>query len=110
MSQDVCGLSGSNYFETYGDAELFLALMGAGVTRALYVLTARDKRGDALLFDIRIEADLDSLIAGARRAGASADSQLMSLAFGHARRLLDESAYQPPAHFHLRIGSQIKDT
>lgn len=101
--QDLCGLSGYNRIETYGRAELFLYLIGSGVTRVLYELTAHDARARDLLFDLQIEADAEALAARARQAGMSADDQAVAIAFDYARRLVDSAAYPPGARFRLLI-------
>ena len=103
MPSDPCGLSDFNRIETYGRAELFLMLVGTGVSRSLYELTAHDTQTRALLFDLRVEASLDALIARGRQAGVSADEQAMTMAFDCARRIVDAEAYWRTTHFQLRI-------
>jgi len=58
---DPCGLSDFNRIAIYGHAELFVALMGTGVSRSLYELTAHDAQTHVLLFDLRIEASTEAL-------------------------------------------------
>ncbi len=101
MASDPCGLSDFNRIETYGRAELFLMLVGTGVSRSLYELTAHDAQTRALLFDLRVEASLDTLIARGRQAGTSADEQVLALAFDYARRIVDTEAYRRTTHFRL---------
>jgi hypothetical protein len=103
MTSDPCGLSDFNRIETYGRAELFLMLVGTGVSRSLYELTAHDTQTRALLFDLWVEASLDTLIARGRQAGVSADEQAMTIAFDCACRILDAEAYRRATHFHLHI-------
>ncbi len=100
---DPCGLSDFNRIAIYGHVELFVALMGTGVSRSLYELTARDAQTRALLFDLRVEASLEALIARGRQAGVSADAQAMTIAFDCARRILDAEAYRRATHFRLHI-------
>ncbi len=103
MTSDPCGLSDFNRIETYGCAELFLMLVGTGVSRSLCELTAHDTQTHALLFDLRVEASLEALIARGRQAGVSADEQAMTITFDCARRILDAEAYRRATHFRLHI-------
>ncbi|MBI3361246.1 MAG: hypothetical protein HY023_09065 [Chloroflexi bacterium] len=106
QTRDLCGLSGTNRIESYGRAELFLYLIGAGVTRSLYMLTAEDAETRASLFDLRLEADTGALAARAGQAGLSADDQVIAMAFDYARRIVDSAAYPPGAHFRLLVTAQ----
>lgn len=106
MSQDLCGLSGSNRLETYRDVELFLTLIGTGVTRSLYALTAHDIHSRALLFDLRIEAGAAALDVRARRAGIDPDDQAAAIALGYAHRIVDAAAYRRAAHLRLDIAAE----
>jgi len=98
---DPCGLSDFNRIAIYGHAELFVALMGAGVSRSLYELTAHDAQTHVLLFDLRIEASTEALARRGRQAGTSADEQVLVLAFAYARRIVDAEAYRRTTHFRL---------
>jgi len=101
---DVCGLTGCDYSETYGEAELSLALMGTGTTRSLYILVARETHSKRLMFDLRVEAGLEELIGRARRANRSADGELRAVAVSYARYVVDGGAYRHTPHFRLEIG------
>jgi hypothetical protein len=98
---DPCGLSDFNRIETYGHAELFVALMGTGVSRSQYELTAHDAQTHVLLFDLRIEASTEALARRGRQAGTSADEQVLALAFDYARHIVDGEAYRRTTHFRL---------
>jgi hypothetical protein len=92
-----------DYNETYGEAELSLALMGTGATRTLYLLTAREAVTRRLMFDMRIEAGLDDLMARARRANRSTDNELRDVGVSYARYLVDDGAYRYARHFRLQV-------
>ncbi len=98
-----CFFSGCDYAETYGDAELSLALMGTGATRSLYMLTARQAGTHRPMFDVRIEAGLDELMLRARRANRSTDNELRAVAVSYARYLVDDGAYRFAQHFRLLV-------
>jgi len=100
---DPCGLSACNYSENYGEAELFLSLMGTGTTRSLYVLTACEASTRRPMFDVRIEADLEGLMARARRANRYPDDELRTVGISYARRLVDSGTYRRTPHFRLEI-------
>lgn len=99
-----CGFSGCDYAETYGDAELFLALMGTGATRSLYMLTVREAGTHRPMFDVRIEAGLERLMVRARRANRSTDDELRAVAVSYACHLVDGGGYRQAPHFRLEIG------
>lgn len=101
-----CGLSGCDYAETYGEAELFLALMGTGTTRSLYVLTVREADTHRPMFDVRIESELDDLMARARRTNRPPDDELRAVGVSYARYLVDGEAYRHTPHFRLEIGER----
>ncbi len=103
MSDNCCGLSGISYSETYNNVELFLALMGTGAVRSVYVLTAHERPRNKLLFDLRIESSLDALLIRGRRAGTSADAQVAAIAFDYARRIIDAGVNGHPAHYRLDV-------
>ncbi len=105
---DPCGLSDFNRIETYEHAELFVALMGTGVSRSLYELTAHDAKTHVLLFDLRLEASPEALARRGRQAGTSADEQVLVLAFAYARRILDADAYRRATHFRLQIETEAE--
>jgi len=103
MSHDCCGLSDITCFETYNNVELFLALMGMGAIRSVYLLTAHDRPSNKLLFDLRIDSTLDALLIRGRRAGTSADAQMAAVAFEYARRIIDAGVNGHPAHYRLEV-------
>ena len=105
---DPCGLSDLNRIAIYGHAELFVALMGTGVSRSLYELAAHDARTHVLLFDLRIEASPEALARRGRQAGTSTDEQVLALAFDCARRIVDADAYWRATHFRLQIETQAE--
>jgi len=105
---DPCGLSDFNRIAIYGHAELFVALMGTGVSRSLYELTAHDVQTHAMLFDLRIEASTEALARRGRQAGTSADEQVLALAFDYARRIVDAGAYERAVHFSLQVGIEAE--
>ena len=105
MSHDCCGLSDINYFETYNNIELFLALMGTGATRSVYMLTAHEQRSNKLLFDLRIEANLDALLMRGRRAGTSVDAQMAAIAFDYAHRIIDAGVNGHTVHYRIEVGT-----
>jgi len=99
----TCFFSNCDYAETYGDAELSLALMGTGATRTLYMLTAREAATRRLLFDMRIEAGADDLMVRARRANRSTDNELRDVAISYARYLIDDGAWRSVARYRLEV-------
>lgn len=103
MSHGCCGLSDINYFETYNNIELFLTLMGSGAIRSLYMLTAHERSSNRLLFDLRIESSLDAVFIRSRRAGTSADAQMVAIAFDYARRIIDAGVNGHPARYRLEV-------
>lgn len=105
-SPDLCGLSGVNHIETHDDTELFFYLIGSGVTRSLFMLTAHHTQTRVLLFDLRVEADFEALASRARRAGTSADDQAVAITLDCARRIVDTGTHRNGAHFRLQIGAE----
>jgi hypothetical protein len=103
MPSDPCGLSDFNRIEIYGQAELFLTLIGTGATRSRYELTAHHTETRALLFDLWVEASLDALIARGRQANTLPDDQVIAVALACARRILDAKAYERAEHFRLHV-------
>ena len=98
----ACGHLGCDCAETYGDAEFFLALMGTGTTRTLYRLTVRKVDTHRPMLDLRIEADLDDLMARARRTNRLPDDELRAVGVSYARYIVDGGAYRDAPHFRLR--------
>ena len=105
MPHGCCGLSDIGYFETYNSIELFLALMGTGATRSVYMLTAHERRSNKLLFDLRIETNLDALLMRGRRAGTSADAQMAAIAFDCAHRIVDAGVNGHTVHYRFEVGT-----
>jgi len=101
-----CGLSGCDYAESYGEAELFLSLMGTGTTRSLYMLTVREADTHRPMFDVRVEAELDDLMERARRTNRPPDDELRAVGVSYARYLVDGGAYRHAPHFRLEIGDR----
>src|SRR3990170_8344912 len=101
-----CMFPDCDYSETYGEAELSLALMGTGATRSLYMLTAREAVTRRPMFDMRIEAGLDHLMVRARRANRSTDNELRDVGVSYARYLVDDGAHRHAPHFRLEVGLQ----
>jgi len=103
-----CMFPDCDYNETYEEAELSLTLMGTGATRTLYMLTAREAITRRLMFDMRIEAGLDDLMARARRANQSTDRELRDIGVSYARYLVDDGAYRLAPHFRLEVGESVE--
>lgn len=59
--RDLCGLYCVAEFANYEHMEFFMYLIGTGVTRSRYELTAHDRKTRALLFDMQVEAGTESL-------------------------------------------------
>ena len=81
--RDLCGLYCVAEFADYQRAEFFMYLIGTGVSRSRYELTAHDRRTGALMFDMQVEAGAPALEAHARKAGTNTDAQAVAAAFKH---------------------------
>lgn len=102
MSCCTCDCS---FLETYRNTELFLTLIGTGVHRSVYQLTAHERASNRLLFDMRVEAEVDALLVRGHRSGISADALMAGVAFDHARRIVDAGANGAPVHYRLEVGA-----
>lgn len=101
--RDMCGLSCVAQFADHAGAELFVYLIGTGASRSLYELTAHDRRTHTLLFDMQVEASAPALESRALAAGTGADAQAVSVAFEHARRIIDAKAYEQSRRYRLVV-------
>lgn len=76
-------------------------LIGTGVTRSLYELTAH-----ALLFDLQVEAGASALEARALKAGTNTEAQAVDL--DYARRIIEMKAYEQGKHLRLQVEAGIE--
>ncbi len=106
--RDLCGLYCVAEFANYEQAEFFMYLMGTGVTRSLYELTAHDRKTHALLFDMQVEASAAALEARALKAGTNTDAQAVAIAFDYARRIIETKAYEQGKRFKLQIEARAE--
>lgn len=104
--RDLCGLYCVTEFADYKRAEFFMYLIGTGVTRSRYELTAHDRKTGTLLFDMQVEATAPALEERARKAGTNSDAQAVAVALEHARQIVETDEFQPGAHFQLQIESE----
>jgi hypothetical protein len=100
---NMCGLYCPAEFAEYRSVEFFIYLIGAGVSRSLYQLTAADRGSGRAMFDMKVEASAEALERRAALAGTSADAQAVVIALQHARQIVDQDRGTDGAHFHLRI-------
>jgi hypothetical protein len=101
--RDMCGSCCVYQLSDYGDAELFVYLIGTGVSRSVYELTAHDRASKALLFDLRLEADPAGLERRARSSGTDSDGQAVALAINVAQRVIDAKTYIHQKSFRLLL-------
>ena len=101
--RDLCGLYCVAEFANYERAEFFMYLIGTGVTRSRYELTAHDRRTRGLLFDMQVEAGASALEARARKAGTNTDAQAVAVALDYARQIVESKAYEEGRRFRLQI-------
>jgi len=90
-------------FANYEHAEFFMYLIGTGVTRALYELTAHDRKTKVLLFDMQVEASTPVLEARAQKASIYPDAEAVKMAFEYARRIIETKAYERGKRFRLQL-------
>ncbi len=103
--RDLCGLYCVAEFADYQRAEFFMYLIGTGVSRSRYELTAHDRQTGALMFDMQVEAGAPALEARAgrpvpiRRSGSgrrlqarAADSRCRRLSARYTLQLQVEEA------------------
>jgi hypothetical protein len=103
---DLCGLYCVAEFANYERAEFFMYLIGTGVTRSLYELTAHDRKTGALLFDMQVEASASTLEARALKARTDTDAQAVALAFEYAKRIIETKAYEQGKRFQLQVEAE----
>ena len=101
--RDLCCLYCVAEFADYEHVEFFMYLIGTGVTRSLYKLTAHDRKTRALLFDMQVEASAPALEARALKAGTHTDAQAVAVAFDYARRIIETKAYEQGKRFRLQV-------
>ena len=101
--RNLCSLYLAADFAEYERAEFSMYLIGTGVTRTLYELTARDRKTHAHLFDIRVEGTAEALAFRAHQAGTNSDAEAVSAAFQYARKVIDTNAYRNNKRFHLEL-------
>ena len=106
--RDLCGLYCVAEFANYEHAEFFMYLIGTGVTRSLYELTAHNRKTGALLFDMQVEASAPALEARALKAGTNTDAQAVAVALEHARRIIETKAYEQGKRFRLQVDVEIE--
>jgi hypothetical protein len=104
--RDLCGLYCVAEFADYQRAEFFMYLIGTGVSRSRYELTAHHRKTGALLFSMQVEASARGLEARARKAGTNSDVQAVAVALEDARQIVDADDYPPGAHFQLQVESE----
>lgn len=106
--RDLCGLYCVAEFANYEHAEFFMYLIGTGVTRSLYELTAHDRKTRALLFEMQVEASAPALEARALKAGTNTDAQAVAVSLDYARRIIESKAYEQGKHFRLQVNAKIE--
>lgn len=104
--RDLCGLYCVAEFANYEQAEFFMYLIGTGVTRSLYELTAHDRKTHALLFDMQVEASAPALEARALKAGTDTDAQAVAVALDYARQIIETKAYERGKRFQLQVEAE----
>ncbi len=105
--RDLCGLYCPAELADYKQAEFFVYLIGTGVSRSLYQLTAQDRDSGAELFDMQIEAEARALQFRAHKAGTATEDQAVRVALEHARRIVDAADFPPGAHFQLQVEAGV---
>ena len=101
--RDLCSVYCVEELAAYDRAEFSMYLVGTGITRTLYELTARDRLTHAHLFDIRVEGTAQALDARALRAGTNSDAQAVLAAFKVARRIIDTNTHLHTRRFLLEL-------
>jgi hypothetical protein len=101
--RDLCGLYCVTEFANYLQAEFFMYLIGTGVSRSRYELTAHDRKTHALLFVVQVDASAQALAVRARKAGTNTDAQAVAAAFDQARRIVETKAYEQGRRFRLQL-------
>ncbi|MDQ3007364.1 MAG: hypothetical protein M3R47_18510 [Chloroflexota bacterium] len=106
--RDWCGLYCVAEFANYEHAEFFMYLIGTGVTRSLYELTAHDRKTRMLLFDMQVEVSAPALEARALKTGTNTDGQAVTIALGYARRIIETKAYERGKRFRLQVEAETE--
>jgi hypothetical protein len=106
--RDLYGLYCVAEFTNYEHAEFFMYLIGTGVTRSLYELTAHDRKTGALLFDMQVEASAPALEARALKARTNIDAQAVAVALNYARRIIETKAYEHDQRFRLQVDAKTE--
>jgi hypothetical protein len=106
--RDLCGLYCVAEFANFERAEFFMYLIGTGVTRSRYELTAIDRSSHAPLFEMQVEASASALEARALKAKTSTDAQAVSVALGYARHIIETNAYRQVKRFQLQVGAETE--
>jgi len=106
--RDICGLYCVAEFADYEHAEFFMYLIGTGVTRSLYELTAHDQKTHASLFDMQVEASAPALEARALKAGTDTDAQAVAVALDYAQRIIEMKAYEQVKRFRLQVEAKTE--
>jgi hypothetical protein len=101
--RDLCGLYCVAEVANYEKAHFFMYLIGSGVTRSRYELTAHDRKTGELLFGMQVDASAKGLEARAHKANTSTDAQAVSVAVGYARQIVDTKAYGHGNRFLLEV-------
>jgi len=104
--RDLCGLYCVAEFANYERAEFFMYLIGTGVTRSLYELTAHDRKTRALLFDMQVEASASALEARALKAHTNTDAQAVAVALDYARQIIETKVYEQGKRFRLQLAAK----
>jgi hypothetical protein len=106
--RDLCGLYCVAEFANYEHAEFFMYLIGTGVTRSRYELTAHDRKTHAFLFDMQVDASAPALEACALKAGTETDAQAVVVALEYARRIIEARAYEQGKRFRLQVETRTE--
>lgn len=107
--RDLCGLYCVTEFANYEQAEFFMYLIGTGVSRSRYELTAHDRKTHAPLFAVQVDASAPALEARARKAGTNTDAQAVAAAFAQARRIVETRAYEQGGRFQLQLEAEAEN-
>jgi hypothetical protein len=101
--RDLCGLYCVAEVANYERAQFFMYLIGSGVTRSRYELTAHDRTTGELLFGMQVDASARALEARALKANTSNDAQAVAVALGYARQIVETKAYGHGNRFLLEV-------
>lgn len=95
-------------FADYKNAQFFMYLIGTGVSRSRYELTAHDRKTGGLLFDMQVDASAPALEARALKAGTNTDAQAVAVALRHSTQIVETDDYRPGAHFQLLVEAETE--